>query len=162
MSILWLLLGLLLPALGLTAGAALWLVRTAQPPIVKLTAVTPDRLTRDSQTLRVSLRIHNANPWPLPLKAIRFRLALEGEAIAAGEGACRQRIPARGQAEMHLTITGDARLLARVLPWLAFKRQPWHYDIEGTLILPLLPPVPYRQAGEIDAKGLLRLAASLR
>jgi hypothetical protein len=82
--------------------------------------------------------------------------------IAAGDGNLRRRVPARGEADMEVLVSADARQLARTLPKLALTPRPWRYRLEGTVaVLPQLR-MGYRHVGEIDLKGLLRLAASLR
>lgn len=146
----------------LLAGALVLLARRLQPPDVKLTSVRPDELTAGEQRLRVGLRVQNPNPMPLPMLAMTYRLWLEEQPIASGDGDLRRRVPARGEADMEVLVTGNASQLARTLPKLALTPQPWRYRLEGTIeVLPRLR-VGYRQRGEIDLKGMLRLAASLR
>lgn len=148
-------------ALVLAAGLAL-LVRRLQPPDVKLTAVRPDQLTAGAQRLRVGLRVQNPNRVPLPMLAMTYRLWLEEQPIASGDGDPRRWVPARGEADMEVMVSSDARHLARTLPKLALTPQPWRYRLEGTIaVLPRLR-VGYRHLGKIDLKGMLRLAASLR
>jgi LEA14-like dessication related protein len=149
-------------ALLLVAASALLLIRRLEPPDVKLTSVRPDQLTAGEQRLRVGLRVVNPNPIPLPVFSMTYRLWLEELPIAAGDGNLRRRVPARGEADMEVMVTGDARQLARTLPRLALRPRPWRYRLEGTVaVLPRLR-VGYRHVGDIDLKGLLRLAASLR
>jgi LEA14-like dessication related protein len=144
------------------AAALVILVRRLQPPDVTLTSVRPDQLTAGQQRLRVGLRVQNPNPIPLPVLAMTYRLWLEEQPIASGDADLRRRVPARGEADMEVMVIGDARHLARTLPALALAPRPWRYRLEGTVaVLPRLR-VGYRHVGEIDLKGLLRLAASLR
>jgi LEA14-like dessication related protein len=146
----------------LLAAALVLLLRRLQPPDVKLTSVRPDQVTAGEQRLRVGLRVQNPNPVPLPMLAMTYRLWLEEQAIASGDGDLRRRVPARGEADMEVMVSGNARHLARTLPKLALTPQPWRYRLEGTImVLPRLR-VGYRHRGEIDLKGMLRLAASLR
>lgn len=153
---------LLIAAILLLAAALVLLSRRLQPPDVKLTSVRPDQLTAGEQRLRVGLRVLNPNPIPLPVLAMTYRLWLEEMPIAAGDGNLRRRVPARGEADMEVLVSADARHLARTLPKLALRPRPWRYRLEGTVAV--LPPLrlAYRHVGEIDIKGLLRLAASLR
>ncbi|WP_295539904.1 LEA type 2 family protein [uncultured Thiohalocapsa sp.] len=153
---------LLVAAALLLTAAVVWLMRQLKPPDVKLTAVRPDQLTAGEQRLRVGLSVQNPNPLPLPVLSMTYRLWLEERPIASGEGTLRRRVPAHGEAAMEALISADARHLARTLPGLALMPQPWRYRLEGTVTV--LPPLRlgYRHSGEIDLKGLLRLAASLR
>jgi len=153
---------LLIAALGLLAALASWGIRRLQAPDVKLISMRPERLTAGEQTLRVGLRLQNPNAIPLPVLAMTYRLWLEERHIAAGEAHLHRRVPARGSADMEVLVSGDARHMARTLPRLALTPQPWRYRLEGTVaVLPRLR-LSYRHVGEIDVKGLMRLAASLR
>jgi hypothetical protein len=91
-----------------------------------------------------------------------YRLWLEEHAIASGEGDLRRRVPARGAAQMELLVSADARNLTRTLPRLALTPQPWRYRLEGTVAVLPRVRIAYRHLGEIDLRGLVRLALSLR
>jgi hypothetical protein len=58
--------------------------------------------------------------------------------------------------------SGSARHLAGTLPKLALTRQPWRYRLAGTVTPFGTWRLPYDQRGEIDARGILELAKSLR
>jgi len=158
----WLLL-LVMVALGLAALVA-WAVRAyrSAPPDVKLAGIRAERVRAAGQTLRVILRIENRAPLPLPVRAITYRVWLDSHEIANGGGDLARWVPARGEALIELLVSGDAKRLARALPALAVKRQPWPYRLSGTLTP--LPPlrIGYDHRGEIDARGIIKLAASLR
>lgn len=158
----WLLL-LMLLVLGMAVvGLWAWLSYRATPPDVKLAGLRPERFTTKSQTLRVKLRVQNPGPLPLPIRAITYRVWLDAYEIASGEGALARWVPARGEAEIELLVNGDAKRLARAVPALALKPQPWPYRLTGTLT-PLTPlQLNYDHHGKIDARGILKLAASLR
>jgi LEA14-like dessication related protein len=146
----------------LLAAGLVMLIRRLQPPDVTLTSVRPDQLRAGEQRLRVGLRVQNPNPVPLPVLSMTYQLWLEDRPIASGDADLGRRVPARGEADMEVMVTGDAGHLARTLPKLALTPQPWRYRLEGTVaVLPTLR-VGYRHVGEIDLKGMLRLAASLR
>lgn len=153
---------LIITVVLLLAAGLVMLIRRLQPPDVKLTSVRPDQLRAGEQRLRVGLRVQNPNPIPLPVLNMTYQLWLEERPIASGDADLRRRVPARGEADMEVMVTGDAGHLARTLPKLALTPQPWRYRLEGTVaVLPTLR-VGYRHVGEIDLKGMLRLAASLR
>jgi len=148
--------------LAATAVGTLWLLRRLTPPDVKLRSLRPERLSAGEQQLRVGLRVSNPNPLPLPVLAMTYRLWLEEREIASGHSSLERRVPARGEADIEVMVSGDARQLARTLPALALTPRPWRYRVEG--LVTVLPGwrLPYRHVGETDLKGILRLAASLR
>jgi LEA14-like dessication related protein len=153
---------ILAAAAAMLLVAVVLLIRRLEPPDVKLTSVRPGQLSAGEQRLHVGLRVQNPNPIPLPVLAMTYRLWLEEQPIASGDGMLHRRVPARGAADMEVMVSSDARHLARTLPKLALKPQPWRYRLEGSIaILPRLQ-LCYQHQGKIDLKGLLRLAASLR
>lgn len=154
---------LVLLMLALAAGGLwVWLVYRSAPPEVKLSGLRPERVTAAAQTLRIKLRVQNRAPLPLPIRAITYRVWLDAYEIANGEGALARWVPARSEAEIELLVSGNAKHLARALPALALKQQPWPYRLTGTLTpLPGLH-INYDHRGKIDARGILKLAASLR
>jgi LEA14-like dessication related protein len=158
----WLLV-VLLTALALAAFAG-WAVRVfrAAPPDVKLAGIRAERLRAAGQTLRVNLRIENRAPLPLPIRAITYRVWLDAYEIANGSGDLARWVPARGEALIELLVSADAKRLARAVPALALKQQPWPYRLTGTLTP--VPPlkIGYDHRGKIDARGIIKLAASLR
>lgn len=156
--ILWTLAGL-----AIAAGAAVgFLLATARTPDVKLVSLRPGRLEAREQSLRVGLRIRNPNPMALPVRAMTYRLWLEEHEIASGASAFSRWIPARGEQTAEVLVTGSARHLARTLPSLALTRQPWRYRLAGTVTPLGTWRLRYEHEGEIDARGILELAKSLR
>lgn len=132
------------------------------PPEVKLISIRPERLQMQQQTLRVGLRIRNPNRVPLPLRSMSYRLWLDEQEIASGSGRFQRWIPGRAAQTIEVLVTGDSRRLAKSLPRLALKPQPWPYRIAGRLS-PLAPvQIGYDHRGQIDARGIIKLAASLR
>ena len=157
---LWLLLTLLI-ALTVFAPVALLAYRSA-PPVVKLAGLRPESLSTKAQRLLVKLRVHNPGPLPLPVRAMTYRIWLDAREIASGAGNLARWIPARGEEIIEVEVSADAKHLARTLPALALKRQPWPYRLAGTLTPVSGLHIGYDQRGEIDARGILRLAAALR
>jgi len=153
---------LVLAALALIGAGAVLLLRRLVPPDVTLISLRPERLSAGEQTFRVGLRVDNPNPLPMPLFAMTYRLWIEERDIASGQSSFQRWIPARGEADIEVLVSGDARRLASTLPALALTRQPWDYRIEGTVSVLPRWRLPYRHVGKTDVKGILRLAASLR
>lgn len=149
-------------ALAVAAVAVRFFATRLSPPDVTLRYLRPERLSAGRQTFRVGLRLDNANPIPLPILGMTYRLWLDEREIASGSGHPQRRVPRRGSADIEVLLSADAGHLARTLPRLALTPQPWRYRIEGSVsVLPRLR-LPYRHIGAIDLKGLVRLAASLR
>jgi len=148
---------LVLAMLFLAVGCA-GLTSPWTEPEVMVTSIKPQRIGLDEQSLLVGLRIRNPNDRMLPIKAMTYRLSLEGEEIASGGGALERQIPAFGEETAEVSLTSDAGLLLRKLPALAFQTEPWQYRIAGTVTVAGIVPIPYRHSGEIDPKQIARAA----
>jgi LEA14-like dessication related protein len=146
----------ILAALLLTACASL--TRDWLPPEVQVTSIQPERIALDQQTLRVGLKLKNPNDRMLPIKAMTYKLSLEGTQVAEGGGALDQQIPAFGEAPVEVTVVADAASALGLLPTLALKREPIEYRIAGTATVAGVLPLPYRHSGEIDPQDFLRAA----
>ncbi|WP_058554168.1 LEA type 2 family protein [Thiohalocapsa sp. ML1] len=143
-------------ALLLTACASL--TRDWLPPEVQVTSITPERIGLDQQTLRVGLNLKNPNDRMLPIKAMTYKLSLEGTQVAQGGGALDKQIPAFGAAPVEVTVVADAASMLGLLPTLALRREPVGYRIAGTVTVAGVVPIPYRWSGELDPQMLLRSA----
>jgi LEA14-like dessication related protein len=143
--------------LALTACAGL--TRDWQPPEVRLTSIAPERIALDEQTLRVGLSLRNPNDRMLPVKAMTYKLSLEGTQIAEGGGKLDKQIPAFGEAPVEVSVVADAAKALGLLPRLALRQEPIGYRIAGTVTVAGVVPIPYRYSGEIAPEALLRAAA---
>jgi LEA14-like dessication related protein len=143
-------------ALLLTACASL--TQSWQAPEVQLTSIKPERIGLDQQTLRVGLNLKNPNDRMLPIKAMTYKLSLEGTQIAEGGGALDKQIPAFGEAPVEVEVVADAGAALGLLPTLALRREPIGYRIAGTVTVAGVVPIPYRYSGEVAPDQLLRAA----
>ena len=143
----------LLPAL---LGGCASVTESWQAPEVAVTAIRPQQLTLQQQTMQVGLKIRNPNDRTLPIKAMTYRLSLEGREIATGGGVLDRQIPAFGEETVDVSVVGDGAGLVGMLPALALQSRPWRYKIAGTATVAGVLPLPYSYSGEIDAQSLLR------
>lgn len=125
-------------------------------PEVMVTSLQPRQLGLDQQTFLIGLRIHNPNDRLLPIKAMSYRLSLEGEEIAAGGGKLERQIPAFGEASAEVSVTGNAARLISRIPLLMRQSRPLDYEVAGTVTVAGVLPLPYRYSGQLDPKLLLR------
>jgi LEA14-like dessication related protein len=153
----WTLAVMLLTSVGCAGLTQPWLA-----PEVMLTSLKPQQITLKEQSFLVGLRIRKPNDRMLPIKAMTYTLSLEGTEIAAGGGKLDRQIPAFGEEQVEVSVTGSASTLAGMLPTLLLKSEPLQYRIAGTVTVAGVVPIPYRYSGEIDPKTLLQTAALLR
>jgi hypothetical protein len=125
-------------------------------PEVALTGLRVKEAGLDRQTLTLTLVVRNPNDRTLPIKAMTYRLKLEGQEIAQGGGALDRQIPAFGESMVDVDVTGSLFGLVGRLPALALKNAPLDWQISGTATLAGgLITLPYRYSGQIDAQKLL-------
>jgi hypothetical protein len=142
--------------LGLGLAGCAGLTKPWSAPEVTVTSLQPQKIGLDEQSLLVGLQIHNPNDRMLPIKAMSYRLTLEGDEIASGSGKLERQIPAFGDASAEVSVTGSALGLAGKLPAMLLTARPWQYQIAGTVTVAGVVPIPYRYSGELDPKALLR------
>ncbi len=125
-------------------------------PEVSLTGLRVKEAALDRQTLTLTLAVRNPNDRTLPIKAMTYRLKLEGQEVAQGGGALDRQIPAFGESMVDVDVTGSLFGLVGRLPALALKNAPLDWQISGTATLAGgLITLPYRYSGQIDAQKLL-------
>jgi LEA14-like dessication related protein len=77
------------------------------PPVVELTGLSLLRAGSDRQDFRVTLRVANPNPIPIPVEDLRFNIRLGGEGLLAGGTSSRMTLPARGEETLRLEVSTD-------------------------------------------------------
>lgn len=150
--------GLMLALCGLAACASLP-ENIISSPGVELRDVQVMGLGFDSQTFLLSFDVDNPNPFPLPVRHIRYGVRLDGQRFAGGETQSSISVPAGGKTEFAISVQLD---LLNTAPQLlsiirAGTRRDIPYALEGELgiDIPMTPPVSYRTDGTIrlDASG---------
>lgn len=152
-----------LAALLLAATTALMLLGCATltrpwlAPEVSLRSLAAQEIGAERQTLLLGLQIDNPNDRPLPIRALTYRLAVEGQELASGASTLERLIPANGSGDAQVSVALDGAALLRQLPALALAGRPLRYRLSGTATVGLLP-LPFQHSGEIDPQELLRAA----
>lgn len=134
----------------LLALTACSMTRPFTPPDVSLQTLRLQSMGLKSQTFELELRAQNTNPWPLPVRQVRYRLELAGVEVATGVSGKTFNVPANAAANFPLQVQTDLldsvpRLVSRL------DGSPVHYRISGQLDLGAwLPDVPFSKSGEIS------------
>ncbi len=125
-------------------------------PQVQLRSIAPERIGLTRQRLRVGLDIHNPNDRTLPIKAMTYKLSLEGTRVAEGGGTLERQIPAGGTEPVEVSVESDAAAALALVPTLALRSDPISYRISGNVTVAGVLPIPYRYSGEVEPQALLR------
>jgi LEA14-like dessication related protein len=143
---------LVLALSGLAACASLSENIIASPE-VELRDVQVMGLGFDSQMFLLSFDIRNPNPFPLPVRHIRYGVRLDGQRFASGETESSISVPAGGETDFALSVELD---LLKTAPQLltiirAGARRDIPYALEGELgvDIPMAPAVSFRSDGTI-------------
>lgn len=141
--------------LGLLSGCAN-LTQPWKSPEVTLVGLQPKELTSTRQVFLTNLLIKNPNDRTLPIKAMTYRLALEGKQVAEGGGALERQIAPFGEERVDVEVIGSLLGLAQQLPMLMGKNRPLEWTVSGTVALAGgLVTLPYRYSGKVDAQALM-------
>lgn len=142
----------------LVAGCAS-LVKPWAAPEVALVGLRAKELGFERQVFVATLQVRNPNDRTLPIKAMTYRLSLEGHEFAQGAGQLDRQIPPLGEALVDVDVAGNLLGIARQLPVLALQDRPLDWTITGTVtVAGGLLTLPYRYSGQVDPKTLLARA----
>ncbi|MGH8221406.1 MAG: LEA type 2 family protein [Woeseiaceae bacterium] len=128
-------------------------------PVVRLTGVESREVSFDRQTFLMSFDISNPNPFPLPVRSLRYSVRLGEHRFASGETTGSITVPARGDSAFAISVELD---VLQQMPQLASLlktglREDVEYRLEGSLDvdIPHVRPVPFSDSGTISVHGRL-------
>ena len=131
-----------------------------QTPAVELTSVHVKRADLGSQTFELGFNLDNPNPFPLPVRGIRYQIRVADQQFVGGETVTAMTVPANGAGEFVLTVDLDLISSATQLSSLLRTglRDNVGYELHGKLDLdlPLAPSVAFRSAGTIVTQAAQR------
>lgn len=131
-----------------------------QPPVVRLTGVETGEVDFTRQTFLLDFEIENPNPFPLPVRAVAYRVLLDDRRFAGGETNSAFTVPARGGESFTILVDLD---LLRAGPTVtsivqSAVRDAIDYELAGSLAvdIPLMPPIEFASRGTIMVQADLR------
>lgn len=127
-----------------------------QPPDVTLTGVQVRDIGISGQTFLLGFAVSNPNPFPLPVKSIRYTVLLDNQKFAGGETQSDFVVSARGDGEFVIGVEMDLLQSVSQLSTL-FRgglRDTIEYDLNGSLAvdLPFSRPIPFSSSGVIQVR----------
>ncbi|HEX5766539.1 MAG TPA: LEA type 2 family protein [Woeseiaceae bacterium] len=129
---------------------------TVQPPAVTLTGIEVRNIGISGQTFLLGFAVSNPNPFPLPVKNIRYTVMLDGQRFAGGETESDFVVSARGDGEFRIGVEMDLLQSVSQLSTL-FRgglRDTLEYDMDGSLAvdIPFSRPIPFSSKGVIKVR----------
>lgn len=126
-------------------------------PAVDLTSVQMERVSFTGQTFTLGFEVDNPNAFPLPVKAVKYRVMFDDERLAGGEARASFTVPAYGSDEFQLSVELDVLKSASQITSLlrGGMREHVAYRIEGSLTvdIPFAKPLPFSSSGTIQIKN---------
>ena len=124
-----------------------------QSPSVSLNGIRMSQFNYTGQTFVLSFDVSNPNPYPLPVKYVRYHLQLAEARFASGETPSDFSVPASGEGafdlSVELNILKSAPQVASLLR--GGMGEPVPYKLSGSLgiDIPFVEPVPFSTSGVI-------------
>lgn len=142
-----------LAILVLLLGACAGNRPAVQSPEVALRGVELTSLSFREQTFVLSFDVSNPNPFPLPVRSVRYKVFLEQQQFASGETAGRFTVPASGSGSFDISVELDLVNSASQLSTLlrAGSSRPLAYELHGSLAvaIPFSRPLEFSRSGTI-------------
>ncbi len=143
---------LLFAAVSLSACAGTGTV--IDSPRVELTGVELTSANFRRQTFLLRFDVSNPNPFPLPVKAVEYRVDFDDEKFAGGKTQGSFTIPARGDDSFAISVDLDILSTATHLNSLLSGgfRENVSYELRGSLAvdIPFVSPIPFSSSGVIN------------
>lgn len=143
---------LMIAAISLSACAGTGTV--IDSPKVDLTGVELTSANLRRQTFLLRFDVSNPNPFPLPVKAVEYRVDFDNEKFAGGETQGSFTVPAHGDDTFAISVDLDFMSSATHLTSL-FRggfRENVSYELNGSLAvdIPFVKPIPFSSSGVIN------------
>lgn len=140
-------------ALLLSAAGCRTVVEQAlEKPTLSLREVRLMEMGLLSQRTQLVLNVANPNPVPLPVRAVRYKVALAGMQIADGETDEAFVVPAKGETDIKLQVrTNMLELAGQAANMLTNFNGRVDYEISGEVEpdLPMAGVFPFSRKGEV-------------
>jgi LEA14-like dessication related protein len=130
---------------------------TVQEPDVILTGVQVKDIGLGGQKFLLGFSVSNPNPFPLPVKSIRYNVRLDDQKFAGGETQSDFVVSARGDGTFIIGVELD--LLQSVSQLMSLlkggMRETIEYELQGSLVvdIPFSRPVPFASSGIIRVRS---------
>ena len=123
-------------------------------PAVELRSVQLARMNFSQQTFLLGFEVSNPNAFPLPVKAVKYRVMFDEQRFAGGETSAAFSVPAHGSGAFEISVSLDLLSSATQVTSLLSGGVPDHvsYRIDGSLAvdLPFTRPLSFNSVGVIE------------
>ena len=126
-------------------------------PAVQLKSVELSKVGFNQQTFLLGFDVSNPNSFPLPVKAVKYRLFFDDKSFASGETQGNFTVAAHSDDQFVLSVNVNFLDSATQLTSLLRGGVPEYveYELQGSLAIdiPFVRPVPFSSTGVIPVKN---------
>ena len=134
-------------------GACAGIDTAIDSPRVSLSQIELKSLDLDGQIVLIGFDVTNPNPFPLPVRSLRYGVKLDGYRFASGETEARFTVPAQSDAGFQISVELDllrtAPKLIHIVSSGAHREVPYSLEGEFAVDVPLAPSVAFASGGTI-------------
>ncbi len=126
-------------------------------PEVSLTSIEMTSADFDRQTFLLGFDVSNPNPFPLPVKSVRYRVRLGEQQFASGETPGNFTVPADGNGQFVISV--QLNLLKTTSSLFSLIRTGMSrnidYELSGSFAvdIPFAKPLKFRSGGSIEMRA---------
>jgi len=124
-----------------------------ETPSVTLQSIRLEEVDLSRQRFVLNFGVQNPNPFPLPIRAVRYRIMLDDQRFADGETVSDFTIPSRGDGSFSITVETELLRSGTQLAGLLRNatRESVDYELAGdlTVDIPFAPPLEFARRGTI-------------
>ncbi len=123
-------------------------------PEVSLTSIEMTSADFDKQTFLLGFDVSNPNPFPLPIKSVRYQVRLGEQQFASGETRGNFTVPSDGNGRFMISV--QLNLLKTTSSFSTLIRTGTNrnidYELSGSFAvdIPLAKPLKFRSGGSIE------------
>ena len=126
-------------------------------PQVSLTGIEITSADFNSQTFLLSFDVNNPNPFPLPIKSVRYRVRLGEQQFASGETQGNFTVPSEGNGAFAISVQLDLLKTSSNISSLirSGMSRDLDYELSGSFAvdIPFAKPLDFKSGGNIEMQA---------
>ncbi len=126
-------------------------------PEVRLMSIEMIRADFDRQTFLLGFDVSNPNPFPLPIRSVRYRLRLGEQRFASGETQGNFTVPSEGNGKFTISVQLDLLRTTSNISTLirTGMSRDVDYELSGSFAvdIPFAKPLGFKSGGNIELQA---------
>lgn len=126
-------------------------------PVVRLMSIEMTSVDFDRQTFLLSFDVSNPNPFPLPIRSVRYRVRLGEQRFASGETQGNFTVPADGNGAFAISVELDLlRTTSNISSLIRTgMSRDFDYELSGSFAvdIPFAKPLEFKSGGNIEMQA---------